>query len=89
MEPLNIRESVKQGGILSPYLFNFFINDLTKSSIDLNLGAKIGGINAAVVAYCDDIAILSPLASHAQKILDRIYEYSLLWKIEFNAKKSS
>ncbi|RMZ96261.1 hypothetical protein BpHYR1_004586 [Brachionus plicatilis] len=59
------------------------------SCIDLNLGDKIVGINASVVAYCDDIAILSPLASHAQKNSDRIYEYSLLWKIEFNAKKSS
>ena len=84
-----ITEGVKQGGILSPYLFNFYINDLIKDTVDLNLGANICNINVSIVAYCDDIAIMSPLASHAQQILDKIFQFSLEWKIEFNAKKSS
>ena len=80
---------MKQGGILSPYLFNFYVNDLIKDTVDLNLGAKIGNINVSIVAYCDDIAIMSPLASHAQRILEKIFQFALKWKIEFNAKKSS
>ncbi|CAF0764871.1 unnamed protein product [Brachionus calyciflorus] len=47
-------QGVKQGGILSGFLFNFFINDLIEQCLDLNIGAKIGDKNVSVIGYCDD-----------------------------------
>ena len=47
-------EGVKQGGILSPYLFNFFINNLITSCIEKNIGSKIDKIVVPIIAYCDD-----------------------------------
>lgn len=84
-----INEGVKQGGVLSPYLFNFFINELINKCIKLNVGAKIGKLNLSILAYCDDLIIVSPVASHAQLILDYCSEYASKWKMEFNAEKSA
>ncbi|CAF1081344.1 unnamed protein product [Brachionus calyciflorus] len=83
-----INEGVKQGGILSPYSFNFYVNDLIKSCVDANLGANIDCTNLSIIAYCDDIIILSPIAFHVQTLLSIITDYSKKWIIEFNPSKS-
>lgn len=53
-------------GILSPFLFNFFINDLLADCIAMDLEASIKVINVSILAYCDDIILLSPLSSHLE-----------------------
>jgi hypothetical protein len=40
MNKFLIKEGVKQGGILSPDLFNFFMNDLLIENDHQNIGAK-------------------------------------------------
>ena len=52
-------QGVKQGGILSPYLFNFFIDDLINSCDIANVGAKVAGENLSTASYCDDLIIKS------------------------------
>ena len=81
-------EGVKQGGKLSAYLFNFFINDMLEECLKLDIGAKIGQTNVSIIAYCDDILILSPSTTHLNKLLDVCFQFSLKWKIEFNPTKS-
>ncbi|CAF0878483.1 unnamed protein product [Brachionus calyciflorus] len=48
---IDTTEGVKQGGVLSPYLFNYFINDLIKRCAELNVGAKMNDINLSILAY--------------------------------------
>ena len=81
-------EGVKQGGILSPFLFNFFINDLIEDSLKLNVGAKVGPFNTSIIAYCDDILLTSMCESHMNRLLENCHNYATQWKMEFNAQKS-
>ena len=82
-------EGVKQGGKLSSFLFNYFINDLLKECLDLKIGAEIDGINLSIISYCDDIVIMAPSAGHCQRLIEICGKYAELWKMEFNVKKSA
>ena len=86
-EEFDIKEGVKQGGILSPYLFNFFMNELLEESDRLNQGAAIGNLNISLISYCDDLIILSPLVKHVNRILNLCSEYAGKWKLIFNTNK--
>lgn len=83
-----IRQGVKQGGVLSPILFNFFINELLETCLEKNIGARLGNINVSILAYCDDLVLISPLKSHMETLLDICSDYADKWKMEFNPKKS-
>jgi hypothetical protein len=87
-DPITISEGVKQGGILSPFLFNFYTNDLLESITKRNIGAQIGKLNVAIIAYCDDIILLASQTVDMQRLISICEEYAKQWKIEFNPKKS-
>ncbi|RNA04389.1 hypothetical protein BpHYR1_036554 [Brachionus plicatilis] len=56
---------------------------------DLKVFAKIGEINLSILAYCDDIVLLSPSEKHIKILLRTCEEHAKDWKIEFNASKSA
>ena len=75
-EMVKCTEGVKQGGILSPYLFNFYINDLIVGCFEKNIGAEINNMNLSVLAYCDDLIIISPSHKHCEMLLSECDQYS-------------
>ena len=79
---------LKQGGIISSFLFNFFINDLLTECLEMNIGAMINGINVCIISYADDLILLSPSDKHLQMLLNKCHEFSILWRITFNSSKS-
>jgi hypothetical protein len=66
----DINCGVKQGGILSPFLFNLFINDLIEECVNSNNGAIFHNLSISIIVYADDIIIISSVDSQLQKLLD-------------------
>ena len=85
----SITGGVKQGGILSPFLFNFFIDDLIRGCDELNIGCKLGRASVCILAYCDDIVLVSANREHLNRLLKYCEKYSLRWRMRFNAAKST
>ena len=82
-------EGVKQGGILSPYLFNYFMNEMIIKCCSEQIGCRIGSINVCVIAYCDDILLICSSKAHLQKLVDICSAYVNEWKMVINVKKSN
>ena len=87
-EIININIGVKQGGILSPYLFNFYIDDLLNEISNAQLGCRMGNKSITALAYCDDIVILSRSISQMNDLLDICAKFSSTWLLKFNATKT-
>ena len=86
-EEFMIKECLKQGGILSPYLFNFFMNELLMDNDRQNFGATIGKLNISLISYCDNLIILSPYVNHVNILLQMCSDYAKKWKLIFNTYK--
>ena len=74
--PIRTTQGIKQGGVLSGYLFNYFMDDLINECLNLKLGARIGELNLSCVAYCDDVNLLSTVKSHMDKLLAACFDYA-------------
>jgi len=81
-EEFKIKDGVKQGGVLSPFLFNFYIDSLLDECLKTNIGAKLGSFNVSIICYCDDITLISSTFSEMNKLLGLCDEYAKLWKLE-------
>ena len=87
-DSFNVSNGVRQGGILSPYLFNLYTNGLCYELSNCNAGCNFNGQMINNIAYADDMTLLSPSPKGLQKLLDICTEYGMRHDIIFNAKKS-
>ena len=87
--PFPSESGVKQGDVLSPLLFNFFIDDLTQeltgSAFD---PVVIGNTSTNILLYADDIVLLSQSKEGLQNCLNTLYDYCSVWKLQVNIDKS-
>ena len=63
-----IEKGVRQGGILSPFLFNFYINSIIEEVLSTEVGCMIGMTRCNILAYADDVVLLAPSVSHMESL---------------------
>ena len=87
--PFSIYQGVRQGEVLSPTLFNIFVNDLPEflsSAISDPICMNNKKVNCLM--YADDIVILTKNKSDLQCSLDKLHDYCQKWKLTVNLTKT-
>jgi len=69
----SVKSGIRQGGILSPLLFNIYIDSMISALRLSDLGCHIGDTYIGCIAYADDIILLSASLGNLQKMLDICY----------------
>ena len=56
-DSVSVTNGVRQGGILSPYLFCVYMDDLSKKINNVNAGCIIGATLINHLMYADDLVL--------------------------------
>ena len=76
-EWFRVKKGVRQGCVLSPYLFNILAETVMRETLDgFQGGLQIGGRMITNLRCADDIILLATLVAELQELVDRLYTES-------------
>ena len=85
---LSVSSGVRQGGILSPIMFNVYVNCMITSLRDSNNGCHVRNFFIGCIMYADDMLLLSASVIQLQKMLDLCGTVGSDLGLSFNCTKS-
>ena len=89
MTPLfRTRRGLKQGDVLSPKLFNLYINDLIRTLMAVGDHPMVNGVPVPGLFFADDLVALAPTPKGLQDKLDAIETYCGINRMEVNTTKT-
>ena len=83
-----INNGVRQGGILSPLLFTVYIDNILKLLVNSNCGCMLGVSRSNVIAYADDLVLLSPSLNGLKTLLKNLMDGAENIKLDINFNKT-
>lgn len=86
--PFPVLASVRQGGILSAFLFSVYMDKLSEMLTKSDLGCRVRNIICNNYFYADDICLLTTSISSLKKLLKICEEYACSHDLTFNPSKS-
>jgi len=79
---------VRQGGVCSPKLFSIYVEDALVDIEKLEHGVQVGHQKLEVIAYADDILLISTTRKGMQVQLDALTKYGIDFDIKWNPLKT-
>ena len=66
-EPFHVSNGVRQGEVLSPYLFAIYLDDLSNELNNIKAGCYIGEVLLNHLMFADDICVFCPSVRWLQR----------------------
>ena len=79
---------VRQGGIISPLLFNVYIDVLLNKLKKQAIGCHVGHMFTGCLGYADDVTLIAPSIGSLQTMLSTCESYGLEYQVRYNTKKT-
>ena len=79
---------LKQGGVLSPWLFALFVDDLVCELVDVGYGGREKCEDVVALLFVDDLILMGKDVEEVQKLVDVVGEWGKRWGMELSTEKS-
>jgi hypothetical protein len=86
--PFESSVGVKQGGKLSPFLYNLLVDELLNIIEKSKLTYQINGISKGILVYADDTNVICESLGQLRQIIELIERFCSNFDITINAKKT-
>ena len=83
----NINRGTRQGGVISPFGFLCFIDDLLHLLTLSKNGLRIGSLDVCCPTVADDMLLQALTKFALQLLIDVCVHYFYLWRLEYNVLK--
>ena len=83
-----LTQGVRQGSILSPYLYNIYTEAMLEEIRKGIVGTVCFEVFTGIIAYADDIILISATLTGLQKMINDCVKYGYKHKIKFNSNKT-
>ena len=87
-EPFFVTNGIRQGGILSLFLFNIILDDLSEELNKSKLGCIAGNLVINHLSYADDMVLLTPSARALQTLINICNTFASQNYIVYNTDKT-
>ncbi len=87
-ECFTVSNGVRQGGILSPILFNIYMDDLSVVLNNSKLGCRINGTAVNHLMYADDTCLIASSPTALQNLLNICSDFAYVNSVVFNEGKT-
>jgi len=85
--PLTVED--RQCGVLSPLLFNVYVDSFIQRLKASNLGCRIGSCYLGCIMYADDLVLIAPSLHALQQMADICTDEASHIGMQFNPRKCS
>ena len=87
-KPVRMQQGVRQGCPVSPILFNYFVDKLSRELEDSGYGVDAGGKLLHSLLYADDVVLVAHSQEELQGLIDVVDRFCRRWHMDINLKKS-
>ena len=87
-EPFKMKNGIRQGSLLSPHLFNVYVDDLNFRLNEKGVGCHIAGLPMNNLSYADDLVLISPSPAASNDLLGVCDEFAKENYVTFSSTKS-
>jgi len=88
-ERFSVKKEVRQGCVLSPYLFNILAEMVMRETLDgFQGGLQIAGRTITNIRYADDIILSATSEAELQELMDRLDRLSRRYSLLINIDKT-
>ena len=84
-----VTKGVRQGGILSPYLFNVLVVELSEQLKLCNVGCNVNEHLINHIMYADDLILTSPSSAGLCQLLYECEKFGTSHDVKYNANEST
>ena len=84
----SVSNGIKQGGILSPKLFNIYVVVLSQKLNKKPVGCSFNGTIKNHLHYADDLALIAPSSNGMHMLITECESYAEVYGLKFNELKS-